>query len=418
MADLPSEPRSAPHLDRPTGLIRRQSGHSPNVIGAPGAAPYAAPMAVGRGSRITVNRDPLYVRRRRVAGLVGVVVFAVVLGTVRAAWAAWAEPNRLPVTLSFAGDVHFEHQVRDLLRQPGAHEEALRSALSAADFTMVNLETAITERGTPIEGKSFTFRAPAAALDYLANLGVDAVAMANNHAADFGDVGLQDTLVARTASRIPLVGVGRNNDEAFAPLSITLRGTSIAILSSSQVTDETSSLYSATTSRPGIATNHESNEALVAAVESARTEHDVVIVFMHWGTEKDTCPSDAQRGATQALVAAGADAIVGSHAHRVQGSGWKGSTFVGYGLGNFIWDFGHGPNGDSGMLTITIDGNLASKRGNGDESGPVVTAQQWTPMRVGPDGLPAAALGAEQTRLAGEKALADACSGLSPAPMS
>ena len=69
------------------------------------------------------------------------------------------------------------------------------------------------------------------------------------------------------------------------------------------------------------------------------------------------------------------------------------------------------------MLTITIDGNLASKRGNGDERRAVVTAQQWTPMRVGPNGLPAAALGAEQTRLAGEKALADACSGLSPAPV-
>ena len=160
------------------------------------------------------------------------------------------------------------------------------------------------------------------------------------------------------------------------------------------------------------------NDALVAAVESARTEHDVVIVFMHWGTEKDTCPSDAQQGAAQALVAAGADAIVGSHAHRVQGSGWTGSTFVGYGLGNFIWDYAHGPNGDSGMLTITIDGDLASKRGNRDESGPVVTAQQWTPMRVGPNGMPAAAVGEEQTRLAGEKALADTCSGLSPAPVS
>jgi poly-gamma-glutamate synthesis protein (capsule biosynthesis protein) len=375
-------------------------------------------MADGRGSRVTVNSDPLYVRRRRVAGLAGIVVLAVVLGTVRAAWAAWAEPSRLPVTLSFAGDVHFEHQVRDLLRQPGAQEEELRSALSAADFTMVNLETAITERGTPIEGKSFTFRAPASALDYLADLGVDAVTLANNHAADFGDVGLQDTLAARTASRIPLVGVGKDDVEAYAPLSITLKGTSIAILSSSQIDDETSRLYSATASRPGIATNHENNDALVAAVESARTEHDVVIVFMHWGTEKDTCPSDAQQGTTQALVAAGADAIVGSHAHRVQGSGWTGSTFVGYGLGNFIWDYAHGPNGDSGMLTVTIDGDLASKRGDRDESGPVVTTQQWTSMRVGPNGMPAAALGAEQTRLAGEKALADACSGLSPAPVS
>lgn len=374
-------------------------------------------MAVGRGSRITVNRDPLYVRRRRVAGLVAVVALAVVLGSVRAAWTAWAEPDREPVTLAFAGDVHFEHQVRELLRQPGTDEEALRSALSAADFTMVNLETAITERGTPVEGKKFTFRAPATALDYLANLGVDAVSLANNHAADFGDVGLQDTLAAKATSRIPMVGIGTNQDEAFAPLSLTLKGTSIAILASSQVTDETSRLFSATASSPGIATNHESNDALVAAVESARAEHEVVIVFLHWGTEKDTCPSDAQQDVTEALAAAGADVVVGSHAHRVQGTGWKDNTFVGYGLGNFIWDFPHGPNGDTGLLTITIDGNRAAQGGDRDKTGPVVTAQQWTPMRVGENGVPAAALDAEQTRLTEEKALADACSGLTPAPV-
>lgn len=374
-------------------------------------------MAVGRGSRITVNRDPLYVRRRRVAGLVAVVALAVVLGSVRAAWTAWAEPDREPVTLAFAGDVHFEHQVRELLRQPGTDEEALRSALSAADFTMVNLETAITERGTPVEGKKFTFRAPATALDYLANLGVDAVSLANNHAADFGDVGLQDTLAAKATSRIPMVGIGTNHDEAFAPLSLTLKGTSIAILASSQVTDETSRLFSATASSPGIATNHESNDALVAAVESARAEHEVVIVFLHWGTEKDTCPSDAQQDVTEALAAAGADVVVGSHAHRVQGTGWKDNTFVGYGLGNFIWDFPHGPNGDTGLLTITIDGNRAAQGGDRDKTGPVVTAQQWTPMRVGENGVPAAALDAEQTRLTEEKALADACSGLTPAPV-
>lgn len=356
--------------------------------------------------------------RRRVAGLVVVVViamFAALLGTIRA---AWAEPNREPVTLTFVGDVHFEHQVRELLRRPDAGEEALRSALSAADFTMVNLETAITEGGTPLAGKSFTFRAPASALDYLADLGVDAVTMANNHAADFGEVGLQDTLDAKASSRLPLVGIGKDQAEAFTPLSITLAETSIAILASSQLTEETSRLHSATASRPGIATNHENNDALVAAVESARTEHDVVIVFKHWGVEKDTCPSDDQRQATDALVAAGADAVIGSHAHRVQGSGWKGNTFVAYGLGNFIWDFGHGPNGDTGMLTITIDGNRAAKRGDRDKTGPVVTAQQWTPMMIGTNGLPVAAVDAEQTRLTEEKALADACSGLSAAPVS
>ena len=120
----------------------------------------------------------------------------------------------------------------------------------------------------------------------------------------------------------------------------------------------------------------------------------------------------------EAARTAGADAVVGSHAHRVQGSGWQGNTFVAYGLGNFIWDFGHGANGDTGMLTITIDGNRAAKRGDRDKTGPVVTAHQWTPMRIGAHGLPVAAVDAEQTRLTEETALADVCSGLSSDPVS
>ena len=70
---------------------------------------------------------------------------------------------------------------------------------------MVNLETAITERGSP-EAKEFHFRAPATAFGALRSAGVDVATMANNHAADYGGVGLADTLGAIRSTRFPTIG--------------------------------------------------------------------------------------------------------------------------------------------------------------------------------------------------------------------
>ena len=121
-------------------------------------------------------------------------------------------PHR--VTLAFAGDVHFQIQVAALLDDPRGLGPISR-ALSDADVTMVNLESAITERGSwdpkdlerPEE--RYWFRAPARALDVLADAGVDVVTMANNHGADLGPIGLQDTLRAARNAPLAVIGVGR-----------------------------------------------------------------------------------------------------------------------------------------------------------------------------------------------------------------
>lgn len=329
---------------------------------------------------------------------------------------ASAQATPATITLAFAGDVHFEAHLRRLLTGRGEDHPALREALGAADFTLLNLETAITEGGTPIPGKAYTFRAPASALPFLQGLGVDAVSVANNHAADFGAAGLQDTLAAKASSPIPIIGVGHDATEAFTPLSIDLGGTRIAVLASSELVEQTSQLYSATDSRPGIATNHVDNERLIAAIRAAREQHDVVIVFMHWGTETHTCPDQRQVRNAKALAAAGADAIIGGHAHRVQGAGWLDNAFVGYGLGNFIWYHNRPDSAASGILTVTIDGSRVDRRANGEDPGPVITEQTWTPMLIGASGLPAVAQGDTLARLTTAKRAADTCSGLAGTP--
>ena len=95
---------------------------------------------------------------------------------------------------------------------------------------------------------------------------------------------------------------------------------------------------------------------LVAAVEAARKTADTVIVYLHWGTELDACPNPLQEPLAQVLVQAGADIVVGTHAHVLLGGGYLGSAYVDYGLGNFAFYDNSPPENASGSLVITVTG--------------------------------------------------------------
>ena len=87
------------------------------------------------------------------------------------------------VTLAFAGDVNFAKRTARLLRDPATAFGPISSVLKAADFTALNLETAVTSRGTP-QPKTYHFRTTPAAFTALRDGGVDLVTMANNHVLD------------------------------------------------------------------------------------------------------------------------------------------------------------------------------------------------------------------------------------------
>lgn len=325
------------------------------------------------------------------------------------------QPTVRDVTLAFGGDVHFERHVRDLLSSSGTAGQ-LPSQLREADFAMVNLETAITDGGAPIPGKPFTFRASPKALTWLADGGVDAVSIANNHGADYGSVGLADTLAARANSPVEMVGVGENAAQAYAPLTVEVGGMKVAVLASSQLTDETTLMFSADEDSPGIAANHRNNDALAAAVKNAAAQHDATVVFLHWGVQYTTCPSGLQKSTVQELSAAGADVVVGAHAHRPQGSGWASDgTYVGYGLGNFVWWKTAEPDTRTGVLEVTLDGEAVAARAAGKSHTPVVADAEWTPMLISQDGIPREPDAETSARLADSYADAVECSGLDSA---
>jgi poly-gamma-glutamate capsule biosynthesis protein CapA/YwtB (metallophosphatase superfamily) len=302
------------------------------------------------------------------------------------------------VKLAFAGDVHFEDDVRARLADPATTLSPIAGVLSAADITVVNLETAITERGTP-EPKTYTFRVGPAAFDALAAAGVDVVTMANNHAVDYGGEGLADTLSAISAAPIPVVGIGTDENEAFAPVVVDVRGTSIAVLGATDVPDRTAAAWPAGPSSPGVASARDP-ERLLQAVSEATAKADVVVVYLHYGEERVGCPTDEQLDLASALAEAGADAVVGSHAHVLLGAGWLDRTYVSYGLGNFVWYTPNSvPEATSGVLTLTVrDGSIVE--------------DSWTPTFTGQDGMPRVVSGSDGKQAVADWAALRDCTGL------
>jgi hypothetical protein len=319
-----------------------------------------------------------------------------------------AQPEVTPrraVTLAFAGDVHFELHLAALLDRPSRTLGPIRRTLADADLTMVNLETAITERGTPeakeleLAAERFHFRTSPAALDVLAAAGVDVLTMANNHGADYGQVGLRDTLRAIRNGPVHVVGIGRSRKKALAPYRVSIRGTDIAFLAAdSSFREGASTVWAAGPRTAGVAAARASRpRALLAAVRDATVDVDVVVVYLHWGEELQDCPTPQQLTTARALAAAGADIIVGTHAHVQLGSGWLGDTYVNFGLGNFLWYHDHQP--ESGVLTVRVE--------NGE-----VVGDSWIPARIGTEGRPTPLLGDEASTAIGRWRALRACSGL------
>jgi poly-gamma-glutamate synthesis protein (capsule biosynthesis protein) len=273
------------------------------------------------------------------------------------------------VTIAFGGDTNFEGAAAErLAADPASVLAPVAALLGAADLAVVNMETAIGTGGTPAP-KEFVFQAPPEALEAFRAAGVDVVSAANNHGMDFGVDSLHETLAAEQAVGLPVIGIGADETEAYAPFVAEVRGQRIAVIAATQVLDgDLIDAWTATPDQPGLA-SAKRVDRLVQAVAEARAVADTVVVFLHWGVERETCPTATQQDLADALVAAGADVIVGGHAHRVQGGGRLGGAVVHYGLGNFGFHAASPEAAATGVFVVTVTGRR-------------VDGYEWVPGRV------------------------------------
>jgi poly-gamma-glutamate synthesis protein (capsule biosynthesis protein) len=312
-----------------------------------------------------------------------------------------------PVTLAFAGDVNFPAGSGLSSRLAADPSTALGSGvsqlLSGSDLSMVNFESALTDGTCPQpQAKAYVFSTAVAAISAFRGAGVSLVTEANNHGEDCGPAGLQMALAIRKQTGYNILGIGQNATDAFAPYRVTIHGQRIAVIAATQVIDtDLQTGWTATPTQAGLASAYDVGR-LVATVQAARKTADTVVAFLHWGVEQQSCPGPAQEPLADLLVQAGADVVVGSHAHVLLGGGYLGSAYVDYGLGNFAFYNAPPPTNRSGSLVVTATGRHID---NVTWRPALIEAEVPVPLSG------AAAAGATQSWSAARR-----CTGLSAAP--
>jgi poly-gamma-glutamate synthesis protein (capsule biosynthesis protein) len=207
----------------------------------------------------------------------------------------------------------------------------VRHLLAGADIAVANMEGAFSDRGVAAN-KLYTFRTPPRHARGLAQAGIDVVALGNNHAMDFGDVALQDTLDALDSAGVARSGAGINAANARAAVVLEANGLRVAFLSYNAVLEAT---FAGPTSA-GVA--RAESAAIQADVAGALDDADVVVVSLHAGTEYTDVPTGEQRLLARAAIDAGAALVLGSHAHVLQGWERYAGGMIVYSLGNFVFD--------------------------------------------------------------------------------
>src|SRR5919106_823956 len=224
--------------------------------------------------------------------------------------------------------------------------------------------------------------------------------MANNHGMDYGEAGLRDSLAAAKRYRFPVIGIGLDGKRAYAPYRRTIRGQRISIIAATQVLDDhLISSWTAGPGKPGLASAKDVPR-LVQEVRRARATSDTVVVYLHWGVELEGCPTSDQRTLARQLVAAGADIVVGGHAHRLLGAGRMGKALVDYGLGNFVWYGTSELSTQTGVLFVTATGRR-------------IDSYRWVPARIA-DGVPRPLSGADRNNELRSWRSLRGCAGLRP----
>jgi hypothetical protein len=241
----------------------------------------------------------------------------------------WRVPNRREqVDLLVGGDVMLGRTVGDEIERGADPLGGVRSMFERAFTRVVNLECVLSDKGTAVSGKRFCLRAPDEAVEILAAARIDAVSLANNHAADFGPVALFDSMERLRGKEIAAIGAGETVERAYAPHFFTTpSGTKAAVISLDDVEDNSDAVASA-----------RDQERVATALTRARRDASFVLMFLHWGEENRSGVTERQRELARWLINHGADAVAGSHPHCVQPfDAYRGRPII-YSLGNLVFD--------------------------------------------------------------------------------
>ena len=221
--------------------------------------------------------------------------------------------------------------------------------------TSVNNEFTVSNRGEKMPGKYYTFRASPQRLSIYEELGVDLVTLANNHVYDFGKDAFYDMLDSFNEYNIPYIGAGRNIKEAMEPYYLIINGYKIAFINATRA--EKIILTPEAGENDGGVFRCYDPSSLIKLISDVKKDSDFVITLIHWGREDSHYLEDVQTETAKLYIDAGADVIIGSHAHVLQGIEFYKDKPIIYNLGDFIFN---NETKDTGIFQIKLnnDGNM------------------------------------------------------------
>ena len=261
--------------------------------------------------------------------------------------------------IGLLGDVMLGRGVAAALRARAPAElwdPALRELTASLDLVICNLECCLSSRGRPtmrLPGKPFFFRGPPGAVRALTSAGVGVATLANNHALDYEEIALRDTVAILSAGGIACCGAGPDLRAARAGVVVDAGSSRVGLIS---FTDHPVQYAAADDGAWGVAHANLWSQTpawLLSAVSGLAARCDHVIVCPHWGPNMTTEPAGWQRRAARELQAAGAGLVAGHSAHVFHGVGWEHGPIL-FDLGDALDDYRVDPDlrNDLGLLAI------------------------------------------------------------------
>lgn len=268
------------------------------------------------------------------------------------------ETHKPETTIAFTGDILLADNLYANYTAKGVTgflSETVCQKLINADLTFINEEFPFSNRGTPEPNKEYTYRVPPERVQIFKDLDIDVISISNNHILDYGQDALVDTFEVLDNAGLDYVGAGPTLDRAKQLITKEVNGKTIGFLAASRVVpSEAWYARNATDTheaRPGVFTTYD-DTALCEEITKAKQICDFVVVYAHWGIERQETAAEYQRTMARHFVDAGADLVVGSHPHVMQGVEFYKDTPIVYSLGNFLFSNYYSR---TTVLTCTID---------------------------------------------------------------
>lgn len=240
-----------------------------------------------------------------------------------------------PITIIIAGDIFPSEGNFDLFANgdiEALYSKEVCQLFAKADFSIANLEGAITDSSTMQKKEGPGIKAPKETITGIKNLGLSAVALANNHITDYLQKGCEDTIAVLEQSNIEYVGLLKLKNDTRNKKFLTKRinGRSICVYNVSETffNQPDRDNYGA----------HLYDEWIVCnEIKELKKTHDFLIVIYHGGAEYLPYPTPQTRTRFHRMADCGADFITAQHTHCIGCEEWYNGSYLLYGQGNFLF---------------------------------------------------------------------------------